>query len=379
MTACCTDTASMVHQRLAHADEAALRTAGGARWARTRTRSRTSWCAPAFHRPPTSLPSTTSCWGPLFSSGYAALLSVLGDPQCASQRRHECGVAAQGPSERRRSVNYEVQAAPVIGADVGCCCVRQPLLGDHLPIRTHGLPSHTHPRTLYDLRPASYQTSACASEGVVAKSVHFSSQRLAHKGSGRRRRRRTAKSIAWGGSAQAGPLGMAVNQAPACKGAGGRGQGRQQRAFAKARRFEYAMHSTAIHVASRPGPGRSGEVDGLPLRLLPRRGTRANLPPGEARVPQLHSSSSGAHPPSVASKRVQASAKAGERLWSSGNASAHAAQYAAGAVRIAERKPRPPRAAGKVATCCACATSASAMPPKQSSNVSHIAASRAWA
>ena len=39
VTACCTDTASMVHQRLAHADEAALRTAGGARWARTRTRS----------------------------------------------------------------------------------------------------------------------------------------------------------------------------------------------------------------------------------------------------------------------------------------------------------------------------------------------------
>ena len=33
VTACCTDTASMVHQRLAHADEAARRTAGGARWA----------------------------------------------------------------------------------------------------------------------------------------------------------------------------------------------------------------------------------------------------------------------------------------------------------------------------------------------------------
>ena len=189
VTACCTDTASMVHQRLAHAEEAALRTPGGARWARTRTRSRTSWCAPAFHRPPTSLPSTTSCWGPLLSSGYAALFrgsaTRKAAPSCAAaglretcacQRRHECGVAAQGFSERRRSVNYEVQAAPVIRADVGCCCVRQPLL-DHLPIRAHGLPSHTltHPRTLCDLRPASYQTSACASEGVVAKSVHFSS------------------------------------------------------------------------------------------------------------------------------------------------------------------------------------------------------------
>ena len=47
------------------------------------------------------------------------------------------------------------------------------------------------------------------------------------------------------------------------------------------------MHSTTIHVASRPGPGRSGEVDGLPLRLLPKRGTRANLPPGAALL-ELH-------------------------------------------------------------------------------------------
>ena len=38
-TACCTDTANMAHQRLAHADDAALRMADGARWARTRTRS----------------------------------------------------------------------------------------------------------------------------------------------------------------------------------------------------------------------------------------------------------------------------------------------------------------------------------------------------
>ena len=89
----------------------------------------------------------------------------------------------------------------------------------------------------------------------------------------------------------------------------------------------------------------------------------------------------GAHPPSVTSNRVQDSVKAGERLWGSGNASAHAAQYAAGAMRTAERKPRPPRAAGMVATFCANAMSASAMPPRQSSrsNVSHIAASCACA
>ena len=101
---------------------------------------------------------------------------------------------------------------------------------------------------------------------------------------------------------------------------------------------------------SRPGPGRSGEVDGLPLRLLPK---RHSCQPSAWRTSRASTAllKLGAHPPPVASKRVQASAKAGERLWSSGNASAHAAQYAAGAVRIAERKPRPPRAAGKVATC----------------------------
>ena len=75
VTACCTDTASMAHQRLAHADDAALRTAGGARWARTRTRSRSNWCAPAFHRPPTSLPSTLRVGGSL---------PALSDPQGGS-------------------------------------------------------------------------------------------------------------------------------------------------------------------------------------------------------------------------------------------------------------------------------------------------------
>ena len=35
----------------------------------------------------------------------------------------------------------------------------------------HGLPSHTHPRVLHDLRRASYQNRASASEGVVAKSL----------------------------------------------------------------------------------------------------------------------------------------------------------------------------------------------------------------
>ena len=36
-------------------------------------------------------------------------------------------------------VSGSTRAALVIGADVRCCCVRRPLLEDHLPIRTHGL------------------------------------------------------------------------------------------------------------------------------------------------------------------------------------------------------------------------------------------------
>ena len=65
------------------------------------------------------------------------------------------------------------------------------------------------------------------------------------------------------------------------------------------------MHSTAIHVASRPSPGRSREVDGLPLRLLPEKGTRANPPPGGARVPQPHFSGS-AHTHRRYSKQARA-------------------------------------------------------------------------
>ena len=50
-------------------------TAGGARRARRRTRSRTKCCAVAFQRPPISEPSTSSyCGPPLASSGYVLCL-----------------------------------------------------------------------------------------------------------------------------------------------------------------------------------------------------------------------------------------------------------------------------------------------------------------
>ena len=64
VTACCTATPSMPHQRRDQPALAAVRRAGGARCARTRSRSRTKRCASPFQRPPTSDPSTTSRWGP---------------------------------------------------------------------------------------------------------------------------------------------------------------------------------------------------------------------------------------------------------------------------------------------------------------------------
>ena len=58
-----------------HPEDAARRTAGGARRARRRTRSRTKCCAVAFQRPPISEPSTSSfCGPPLASSGYVLCL-----------------------------------------------------------------------------------------------------------------------------------------------------------------------------------------------------------------------------------------------------------------------------------------------------------------
>ena len=65
VTACCTATARAAHHRLVQAEVAAARSAGGARWARMRTKSLTSRCAVSFHRPPISEPSTRSRCGPL--------------------------------------------------------------------------------------------------------------------------------------------------------------------------------------------------------------------------------------------------------------------------------------------------------------------------
>ena len=64
-----------------------------------------------------------------------------------------------------------------------------------------------------------------------------------------------------------------------------------------------------------------------------------------------------------------------------GNESAHAAQYAAGASLDADCRPSPPKAAGNKATARArrVASVVSEAPPSSSNNVAHMAASCAWA
>ena len=125
------------HQRHAHAVAAASRSAGGARCARIRTRSRTRWSAPSLHRPPTSDPRTTSFWGPpALSSGYASRLrrsatrrtapSVAAAPGCGKPVRvsGETRVASQHSAPPRGV------APPVRRVHVGGRGVGQPLLRD---------------------------------------------------------------------------------------------------------------------------------------------------------------------------------------------------------------------------------------------------------
>ena len=150
-----------------------------------------------------------------------------------------------------------------------------------MPIRAHGIPSHTH-----------WQSTKHRPVGQTA--------------AGKRRRRKGTR------------------KAAACA--------------RESKRFEYEMKSIAIHVAGRPqalvGHAKS---TGSSSDCLPKKALVPTL-----RLEELASTALlrlGANPPSVASKRVQASANAEERLWSSGNTSVHAAQYAGGAVRTAERQP----------------------------------------
>ena len=76
-----------------------------------------------------------------------------------------------------------------------------------------------------------------------------------------------------------------------------------------------------------------------------------------------------APPPPLPSKRAQVSANSGRRWRRTGSASAQPAQYAAGAVRVADSKPSPPSAAGSSATTRSWAASCGGTPPRSVANV----------
>ena len=65
------------------------------------------------------------------------------------------------------------QSAPVGWVNIGRGRVRQPLLGNHLPIRAYCLSGHPHPCPFQDLGPACQQACSGACQRVVTKSVHL--------------------------------------------------------------------------------------------------------------------------------------------------------------------------------------------------------------
>ena len=72
----------------------------------------------------------------------------------ASQRGDQRSVTTESPSQWRGAINHQIQSAPVGWVNIGHNCVRQPLLGNHLPIRAYCLSGHARPRPFQDLSPA---------------------------------------------------------------------------------------------------------------------------------------------------------------------------------------------------------------------------------
>ena len=98
--ACCTATDRMLHHRRAHPEVAARRTAGGARYARARTRSCTGPKAPAFQRPPISVPSTMRRGGPPMASSRCFKIKPGGSYQkkCPTRLGWRLAWACEGAS-----------------------------------------------------------------------------------------------------------------------------------------------------------------------------------------------------------------------------------------------------------------------------------------
>ena len=183
-----------------------------------------------------------------------------------------------------------------------------------------------------------------------------------------------------------GLLGMAVSHAPACLRSEQRGVvGRQlwqQDAVAK---VEVACMQRVELPAMRPVTDACFLVKGR------WKASHDPMPGGHASQFSVCSSAlaASAYPkhrtpalPSSAKHRKHCAAKSGSlahRTHRTGSEPAHAAQYAAGADRLANWRPSPPNTAGGVATARAWSASSDTIPPSRSSNVPRTASSCASA
>ena len=132
MTACCTDTAGMAHQRLAQADAAAARRGGF--WARAQTRSRSSRRARAFH-----------CLRPEHHELLRAASNQLWQrisPRCPKHGRCHANTNQAETSQGRRQGCHVFHALDVRGSDAAeaklqrlpyRCVARLGIGGNRLP------------------------------------------------------------------------------------------------------------------------------------------------------------------------------------------------------------------------------------------------------
>ena len=308
-TACWTDTDSWLHQRRAHAETAACRSAGGARCARIRTRSRTSWSAPWLHRPPTSEPRTTSVWGPpAHSSGYASRLrrsatrrtapSVAAAPGCGKPVRvsGETSVASQHSAPPREAWRRRLpgpSGACRKGPPGGPWC--GPAIAAGLLARLPQLLPEPPAPTPVPLSWHGGRGGRCGGMPRRGPRKHLLARRIlerAHSdrsGAGVRGGGVGAVPPAWPGvptSWRAQRALLLARLPHAAQPANAKAQRRlaARMAIARCRESEgsgYATRGFANHAASRPGRRPQGGEGGLPRQELAIRGMYANLRPGE--------------------------------------------------------------------------------------------------
>ena len=230
VTACCTATPRMPHQRRDQPALAADRRAGGARCARTQSRSRTNLgiavpAAPNLrpkHHQPLGAPAAELQVGCQLAAFRHSQHGPIGFRRAACQRRDQRGVAAQSSSpgrgavQRHRAVCDRLQARPVQWCGPTTVVARParrppppPAPREPKPARRFwrawpkGRSVGTRGRGPHNGRPADH----CLVRGRNGSGT-------AAKGS--RRRRRSASCMAWGSSVSAGSLGMAASHVPAC-------------------------------------------------------------------------------------------------------------------------------------------------------------------